>query len=266
MVHARHQRHLIPPALHSISRERMGRYTQPRTRHRGLATLPPPIRPPSSPVGTPYYRPARFRAQHPALTIQRPVARPTVRGRRQLTPARRNLMAREQLLQPSMDRPAIPRRQAKPIASAGNRRRPLLAQQDVVPRHAAPRHHDRAFPNVTRPILSRQARHARGGRTTPFEASCLYTRRGAIGLALQPTQVCSTAPPIIPPRIGPPRYRMQMDSAKALWSSTMVETYQSLLGTDTLGVTAINMLRNSLAPSAYANCNSAMRQFFALCT
>jgi hypothetical protein len=46
----------------------------------------------------------------------------------------------------------------------------------------------------------------------------------------------------------------------------MAETYQSLLGTDTLGVTAINLLSNSLAPSTYANYDSTMRQFFAFCT
>jgi hypothetical protein len=46
----------------------------------------------------------------------------------------------------------------------------------------------------------------------------------------------------------------------------MAETYQSLLGIDTLGVTAINLLSNSLAPSTYANYDSALRQFFAFCT
>jgi hypothetical protein len=46
----------------------------------------------------------------------------------------------------------------------------------------------------------------------------------------------------------------------------MAETYLSLLGSDTLEVTAVNMLCNSLAPSTYANYDSALRQFFALCT
>jgi hypothetical protein len=46
----------------------------------------------------------------------------------------------------------------------------------------------------------------------------------------------------------------------------MVDTFQSLLGTDTLGVTTISLLSSSLAPSTYANYDSALRNFFALCT
>jgi site-specific recombinase XerD len=45
----------------------------------------------------------------------------------------------------------------------------------------------------------------------------------------------------------------------------MADTYQSLLGTDTLGVTAVTLLSNSLAPSTYANYDNAVRQFFAFC-
>jgi hypothetical protein len=39
----------------------------------------------------------------------------------------------------------------------------------------------------------------------------------------------------------------------------MADTYQSLLGADTLGVTAVTPLSNSLAPSTYANYDCAMR-------
>jgi hypothetical protein len=52
----------------------------------------------------------------------------------------------------------------------------------------------------------------------------------------------------------------------APWSSSMADTYQSLSGTDTLGVTAVSLLSNSLAPSTYANYDSALRQFFAFRT
>jgi hypothetical protein len=183
-------------------------------------------------VGPPYYRPARFHAKRPAPAVQRPVERPAVRGRRLLTHARRGLATREQLLQPSVDRPTNTHRQTRPIASPGDRHRPLLAQQDLVPRLTSPRHRDRALPGVSRPFLSHHARHARGGRTTRVEhrglsantPSWLYTRRGAIGRALRTAQVCSTAPPITSPCIGPPRYRLQMDSAQAPWSSTMAKT------------------------------------------
>jgi hypothetical protein len=46
----------------------------------------------------------------------------------------------------------------------------------------------------------------------------------------------------------------------------MAEIYRSLLGTDTLGVTAVNLLSNSLAPFTYANYDSTLRQVFAFCT
>jgi hypothetical protein len=45
----------------------------------------------------------------------------------------------------------------------------------------------------------------------------------------------------------------------------MVDKFQALLGTDTLGATAMSLLSNSLAPATYANCDSALRQFFAFC-
>jgi hypothetical protein len=46
----------------------------------------------------------------------------------------------------------------------------------------------------------------------------------------------------------------------------MAETFQDLLGTDKLGVTAVALLSNSLAPSMYASYDSALRQFFIFCT
>jgi hypothetical protein len=96
--------------------------------------------------------------------------------------------------------------------------------------------------------------------------SWLYTRRGTIGRALRPAQVLSTTPPIRHPRTGPPRYRLQTDLAQAPWSSDLAETFHPLLGTDRLGVTAITLLSNSLAPYTYANYSNALRQLVAFCT
>jgi site-specific recombinase XerD len=45
----------------------------------------------------------------------------------------------------------------------------------------------------------------------------------------------------------------------------MAETFQDLLGSDKLGVTAVILLSNSLAPSTYASYHSAIRQFFIFC-
>jgi hypothetical protein len=64
VVPTRHQRHPHPTPLHP----------QPRTQYGGLATQPPPIRPPSSPVETPHYRQIRLYAQHTTPTLQRQVA------------------------------------------------------------------------------------------------------------------------------------------------------------------------------------------------
>jgi hypothetical protein len=47
--------------------------------------------------------------------------------------------------------------------------------------------------------------------------------------------------------------------------SSMATKFQVLLGTDTLDATAISLLSNSLAPSTYANYDSALRQYFAFC-
>jgi hypothetical protein len=71
----------------------------------------------------------------------------------------------------------------------------------------------------------------------------------------------------VPPlRTGPPRYGLRLETTPAPWSTDLAETFQDLLGTDKLGVTAVALLSNSLAPSTYANYDSALRQFFILCT
>jgi hypothetical protein len=196
-----------------------------------------------------------------------------VRGRRLLTPSQRSLATRKQLLQPSLVCPTGTRRKIGPIASPGDRHRPLLAGQDVVLRLMSPRHSYLALPGIPRPFLSRRARQARGGRTTRVEhrgfsaitPSWLYTRCGTIGRALRPARGWSKTPPIRHPRTGPPLYRLQTDSTQAPWSSDLAETFHPLLGTDKLGVTAITLFSNSLAPSMYANYDSALRQFFAFC-
>jgi hypothetical protein len=45
----------------------------------------------------------------------------------------------------------------------------------------------------------------------------------------------------------------------------MATKFQTLLGPDKLGATAISLLSKSLAPATYANYDNAMRQYFALC-
>jgi hypothetical protein len=131
-----------------------------------------------------------------------------------------------------------------------------------------------ALPGGPRPILSRQARQARGGRTSRVERrglsaltpAWLYTQRGAIGRALRPDRLISTLQRVRPLRTGPPRYCLQFGTAPAPWSADLAETFQDLLGTDKLRVTAVAQLSNSLAPSTYASYDSALIQLFILCT
>jgi hypothetical protein len=103
VVPTRHQRHPHSTPLHTLRCEYHGRYTQPRARLRLLATQPSTRRPPSSPVGPPFYRPLHLYAQHVAITLQRHMARPLVRGRRLPTPLRDGMAPRKQLMQPSLD-------------------------------------------------------------------------------------------------------------------------------------------------------------------
>jgi hypothetical protein len=136
----------------------------------------------------------------------------------------------------------------------------------VVPRFGPTCKHDFALPGGSRPVLSRQARQARGGRTSRVEhrglsaltPSLLYTRRGAIGRALRPDRLISTLQPVRPLRTRPHHYGMRFGTAPAPWSADLAETFQDLLGTDKLGVTAVAILSNSLAPSTYASYDSAL--------
>jgi hypothetical protein len=45
----------------------------------------------------------------------------------------------------------------------------------------------------------------------------------------------------------------------------MATQFRDLLGTDHLGTTAISLLSSSLAPSTYANYESALRPYFGIC-
>jgi hypothetical protein len=96
--------------------------------------------------------------------------------------------------------------------------------------------------------------------------SWLYTRRGAIGRALRPDRLNSHVPRVPPLRTRPPRYGLRIGTAPAPWSADLSTTFQDLLGSDKLGVTAVALLSNSLAPSTYASYDSALRQFFIFCT
>jgi hypothetical protein len=100
VVPARHQRHPHSTPLHTLGCEHLGRYTQPRIGHRGLATQPSALCTPSSPVGGPLYRPIRMYTQHSAPALQRRMARPSARRRRLPTPPRLGVAMRKQLLQP----------------------------------------------------------------------------------------------------------------------------------------------------------------------
>jgi hypothetical protein len=131
-----------------------------------------------------------------------------------------------------------------------------------------------ALPGGPRPILSRQARQARRGRTSLVEhrglsaltPSWLHTRRGAMGRALRPDRLNSTVPLVPPLRTRPPRYDLRIETAPAPWAADLSEIFQDLLGTNKLGVTAVALLSNSLAPSTYPSYDSALSQFFFLYT
>jgi hypothetical protein len=125
------------------------------------------------------------------------------------------------------------RRQTGPITDRGYGHRPLLAEQNMVPRVRPTCKRNFALPGGPRPVLSWQARQARRGRTSRVEhrglsaltPSWLYTRRGAIGRAIRPDRLISTVHPVRPLRIGPPRYCMQFGAAPAPWSADLSETF-----------------------------------------
>jgi hypothetical protein len=203
------------------------------------------------------------------------MARPQVRRHRLPTPPRRGLAPRKQLLQPPRNCAPTPRCQTTPVRRNRYSRRPLLAQQTVVPRPPTTRFPRPAFPVSTGPILPRLARQARGGRTTRLEhrglsshtPSWLYTRRGAIGQSLRAANATSYAHPRIEQQPHPnrQRYRLIADATQAPWSFSMATRFRGLLGRDHLGTTAISLLRSSLAPSTYSNYDSALRPNCAFC-
>jgi hypothetical protein len=59
---------------------------------------------------------------------------------------------------------------------------------------------------------------------------------------------------------------LRRGTAPAPWSADLADTFRDLLDTEKLGVTAVALLSNSLAPSTYANYDSALKQFLIFCT
>jgi hypothetical protein len=175
VVLARLQQHPHSTPLHSLCGEYLGRYTYPRAGHRGLATQPTTLRTPSGPVGPPLYRPLRIHAQHSGAALQLKMARPPIRRRRVHAPPRRGVAPRAQLLQPFVDCSPNPRCQAAPVKRNRYRLGPLMAQKVVVPRPPAIRISCPTFPASTGHVLPRQARQARGGRTTRMEHRGLWS-------------------------------------------------------------------------------------------
>jgi hypothetical protein len=94
----------------------------------------------------------------------------------------------------------------------------------------------------------------------------LYTRRGALGMSLRAANLTHDSPLPVPlrTRIGTQRYRLIADTPQAPWSNFMCTKSLALLGTDRLGNTTISLLSSSLAPSTYANYDSALRHYFLL--
>jgi hypothetical protein len=275
VIPARHQRHPYSSPLHPFRGKYLGRYFQPRIGHRGLAAQPPPLHPPASSVGTPFYRPLRFYAEHAATALQCEMARPHVRGRRLPTPSIRGLAPQKQLLQLPVDSSPNPHCQNTQVRRSRHRGGPPLAQQDVVPRPPPPCIPHLAFPANTRPLLPRQARQARRGRTNRLKRrglsstthAWLYTQRGAIGQSLRAAHRASTKPPpaALPPVPGTRRYHLTANPTKALWSSSITTHFRTLLSTDKLGTTAIGLLSSSLDPSTYANYDNTLRHYFSFC-
>jgi hypothetical protein len=70
---------------------------------------------------------------------------------------------------PPLDCSPDARRQTPPVRRTCNRSGPLLAQQTLVPRPTAARVTDATLPPRKGRFLPRQARQARGGRTTRLE-------------------------------------------------------------------------------------------------
>jgi hypothetical protein len=61
------------------------------------------------------------------------------------------------------------------------------------------------------------------------------------------------------PTYGTPRHRLAANHTYPPWSSSVVTKFLTLGDTDTVGAIAISLSNKSLAPSTYANYDSALR-------
>jgi hypothetical protein len=170
-----------------------------------------------------------------------------------------------------------PLRKAIQVGRSNHSHRALLAPQTVASKPAQHGHRDHPLPRLTRPILPRAARLARGGRTTMMEhrgfstatPALLHTRRGAIERTLRTSSPSvadlrdSTFHPPVHLRLA--RCKLREPDAHAPWTSTMTTLLHKLLGTDQVGTITLHLLSSSLASTTYANYDNGMCQFAAFC-
>jgi hypothetical protein len=167
------------------------------------------------------------------------MARPQVRRRRLFAPSGYRVTTRDQLLQPPVVRTTRPLRKTTPVGRIGHRHRTQLAPQTVVPRLAQHGHRDHPLPRLTRHVLPRSARLARGGRTTKMEhrglstatPALMHTRTCAIGRTLRTSSPSvadlrtSTVHPPVHSRMT--MYNLREPDAHAPWTATMTTSFAS---------------------------------------
>jgi hypothetical protein len=251
----------------------MGGNPQRRARHRGLAAQPAnSFIKAAKVIGTTLDQPFRVYAQYIVPCFNARWRDPTARTSTCYTYRTQPRCART--TNATISAPGA-RNQVAPIRHNCYYRRPLLAQQALIPSPPPPRSRNATlfplFHATCSSQLGSERTHGSGHRagaptTTP---PWLHTRRGAISKCLRTSYSPhghSTSVLLLKTHACPQRYRLNTDTPNARWTALMTTKSCALLDTDRLvGTVRIGLLCNSIAPSTIANYDNALRQSFTFC-
>mmetsp|Transcript_21463 Transcript_21463/g.51206 ORF Transcript_21463/g.51206 Transcript_21463/m.51206 type:complete len:594 (-) Transcript_21463:313-2094(-) len=273
----RPERHPTAGSIHSLRNEQGCRPPIQSGRYRGLAATPEAFQISRQHMGEAHHRQICLHEQRPDPPLQLQMVGPRVRRYRLPPDAPRGMEEGEQLVQPPLDLTAKPYTKAQKIRSSSNSNSPNLETEALVSRARESSRGMHTVPSLPKPVLSREARQARGSRAARLERWGLqgtlpswsyFWRKGSLNMrkTLPGLPVWFEDSQQQEEKQTATRYNLLRISPALPWADSMKETFRSALGHDSLGRTATELCMASLAPSSMKSYTSCFKKFLQFCS
>ena len=276
VVPSGHSQYSHPPAIHSQCGKRVGGRPEQGVRHFRLEIKPENIQIHRPALGSTHNRSLRFNGEPDAPALQLTLAGPPNVGGGQLAISRLELAKGKQLGKSSV---GITRGISFKTATkqgGSDRGGPCLGGYGLVSGAAEPGFRSFALPTSKRPVLSWQARQARGSRDAKLERrdippgipSWMTRRRSSIKKSQRTFgnfSISSVNFPVPKARQITPTYTVRPPDAEAPWSTELFHAYSPLVGEDKLGKFTLSLLASAKERGTYKSYSSNFNRFVEFC-